>query len=162
MEKIAVFPGSFDPFTIGHESVLTRALPLFDKIIVMLGVNNTKKYLFPLEIRKQMIEEVFAGEEKVEVQVFDGLTVEFCRKVRATHILRGLRTSADFEYERAIAQVNKKMYSYIETIFLLTMPEHTPINSSVVRDIINHGGDVSLFIPEKLNLKKYLGDENVS
>jgi len=158
MEKIAVFPGSFDPFTIGHESVLVRALPIFDKVVVMLGVNNAKKSLFSIESRKKMIEGIFSDEKKVEVQIFDGLTVEFCKKIGATHILRGLRTSADFEYERAIAQVNKKMFSPIETIFLLTMPEHTPINSSVVRDIINHGGDVSLFIPKKLDLKKYLED----
>lgn len=161
MEKIAVFPGSFDPFTIGHESVLIRSLPLFGKIVVMIGVNNTKKSLFPIESRKQMIEELFSGEPKVEVQIFDGLTVDFCRKIGATHILRGLRTSADFEYERAIAQVNKKMFESIETVFLLTLPEHTPINSSVVRDIIIHHGDVSMFVPQKLDLKKYLGDENV-
>lgn len=159
MEKIAVFPGSFDPFTVGHESVLTRALPLFDKVVIMLGVNNTKKSLFPIEIRKRMIEDVFADEAKVEVQIYDGLTIDFCKKIGATHIIRGLRTSSDFEYERAIAQVNKMMFSSIETIFLLTMPEHTPINSSVVRDIINHRGDVSIFIPRKLDLKKYLGDE---
>jgi pantetheine-phosphate adenylyltransferase len=161
MEKIAIFPGSFDPFTIGHESVLTRALPLFDKIFVMLGVNNTKRYLLPLEKRKQMIEDLFFEEEKVEVQIWDGLTVGFCQKVGATHILRGLRTSADFEYERAIAQINKKMLQEIETIFFLTLPEHTPINSSVVRDIIVHGGDVSMFLPEKLNFKNYFGDENI-
>jgi pantetheine-phosphate adenylyltransferase len=161
MEKIAVFPGSFDPFTIGHESVLQRALPLFDKIIVMIGVNNTKKNLFSIESRKLMIEDLFSSEPKVEVQIYDGLTVDFCRKNGATHILRGLRTSADFEYERAIAQVNKKMYENIETVFLLTLPEHTPINSSVVRDIINHHGDVSMFIPKKLDLKKYIADENV-
>jgi pantetheine-phosphate adenylyltransferase len=161
MEKIAVFPGSFDPFTVGHESVLLRALPLFDKIVVMIGVNNTKKSLFPIESRKLMIEELFSNEPKVEVQVFDGLTVEFCKKKGAKYILRGLRTSADFEYERSIAQVNKKMTESIETVFILTLPEHTPINSSVVRDIINHHGDVRIFVPEKLNLKKYLGDENV-
>jgi pantetheine-phosphate adenylyltransferase len=158
MEKIAVFPGSFDPFTVGHESVLTRALPLFDKIVIMIGANNTKKNLFTIEARKQMIEDVFSEEGKVEVQIYEGLTVDFCKKIGATYVLRGLRTSADFEYERAIAQVNKKMYSAIETIFLLTMPEHTPINSSVVRDIFIHGGDVSIFIPGKLDLKKYLGD----
>jgi pantetheine-phosphate adenylyltransferase len=161
MEKIAVFPGSFDPFTIGHESVLRRALPLFNKVVVMIGVNNTKKNLFSIESRKLMIQELFSDEPKVEVQIFDGLTVDFCKKIRATYILRGLRTSADFEYERAIAQVNKKMYENIETVFLLTLPEHTPINSSVVRDIIIHKGDVSIFVPQKLNLKKYLSDENV-
>jgi pantetheine-phosphate adenylyltransferase len=160
MEKIAVFPGSFDPFTIGHESVLQRALPLFDKVIVMLGVNNTKKTLFSVEKRKQMIEDLFHDEPKVKVEIHDGLTIDFCKKVSATHILRGLRTSADFEYERAIAQVNKKMYNNIETIFLLTLPEHTPVNSSVVRDILNHNGDISIFIPKNLDIKKYLGNEN--
>jgi pantetheine-phosphate adenylyltransferase len=160
MEKIAVFPGSFDPFTIGHESVLQRALPLFDKVIVMLGVNNTKKTLFSVEKRKQMIEDLFHDEPKVKVEIHDGLTIDFCKKVRATHILRGLRTSADFEYERAIAQVNKKMYNDIETIFLLTLPEHTPVNSSVVRDILNHNGDISIFIPKNLDIKKYMGNEN--
>ena len=161
MEKVAVFPGSFDPFTIGHESVLQRALPLFDKVVVMLGVNNTKRNLFTIESRKLMIEELFSAEPKVDVQIYDGLTVDFCSKVGATHILRGLRTSADFEYERAIAQVNKKMHQNLETVFLLTLPEHTPINSSVVRDIITHHGDVSMFVPEKLDLKKYLKNENV-
>lgn len=160
MEKIAVFPGSFDPFTIGHESVLNRALPIFDKVIVMLGVNNAKKYLFSIDDRKKMIEELFIDEPKVSVEIYDGLTVNFCRKVGANHILRGLRTSADFEYERAIAQVNKKMFNNIETFFLLTLPEHTPINSSVVRDILKHNGDVSIFIPNKIDLKKYLRDEN--
>jgi pantetheine-phosphate adenylyltransferase len=161
MEKIAVFPGSFDPFTIGHESVLCRSLPLFDKVVVMIGVNNNKKNLFTIESRKLMIEELFSGEMKVEVQIYDGLTVDFCKKIGATHILRGLRTSADFEYERAIAQVNKKMFENIETVFLLTLPEHTPINSSVVRDIIVHHGDVSMFVPKKLDLNKYLANENV-
>lgn len=156
MEKIAVFPGSFDPFTIGHESVLKRALPIFDKVIVMLGINNTKKGLFTIESRKQMIIDLFKDEPKVSVDEYSGLTVDFCKKVGATHLLRGLRTSADFEYERAIAQVNKKMYNDIETVFLLTMPEHTPVNSSVVRDILKHNGDVSMFLPTGLDIKKYL------
>lgn len=159
MEKIAVFPGSFDPFTVGHESVLKRALPLFDQIIVMLGVNQAKKTLFSAKSRQAMIEDLFDDEPKVKVMVYEGLTVDFCRKVNATHILRGLRTSADFEYERAIAQVNKKMHNDIETIFLLTIPEHTPINSSVVRDIMKHGGDVSMFIPSKLDIKNYLEEK---
>jgi pantetheine-phosphate adenylyltransferase len=159
MDKTAVFPGSFDPFTIGHESVLKRALPLFDRIIVMLGVNIQKKYLLSIEARKQIIEELFDNEPKISVQIHNGLTVDFCKKVGATHILRGLRTSADFEYERAIAQVNKKMHNDIETIFLLTLPEHTPVNSSVVRDILKHKGDISMFIPEKVDILKYLGNE---
>lgn len=159
MEKIAVFPGSFDPFTVGHESVLKRALPVFDKIIVMIGVNNTKNYLFSVETRKKIIEEVFCNEPRISVEIYEGLTVDFCRQNGATHILRGLRTAADFEYERAIAQVNKKMYNNIETVFLLTLPEHTPINSSVVRDILKHNGDISMFIPENINIRKFLSDE---
>lgn len=160
MKKIAVFPGSFDPFTVGHESVLKRALPIFDEIIVMLGVNNAKKTLFSIENRKKMIRDLFDDEPKVSVHEYTGLTVDFCKQVGATHILRGLRTAADFEYERAIAQVNKKMYNNIETVFLLTMPEHTPINSSVVRDILKHNGNVSMFIPNKIDIKNYLGNEN--
>jgi pantetheine-phosphate adenylyltransferase len=156
MEKIAVFPGSFDPFTIGHESVLKRALPLFDKVYVMLGVNQAKSQYFTIEQRKRMIEDVFAGETKVIVAIHSGLTIDFCKSIGATHILRGLRTSADFEYERAIAQVNKKMLHPIETVFFLTMPEHTPINSTIVREILRYGGDVSQFIPLKLDINKYL------
>ena len=160
MEKVAVFPGSFDPFTIGHESIVNRALPMFDKIIIMLGVNAAKKYFFSIENRKQMITDLFEGNPKIKVEIYDGLTVDFCRKEGASYILRGLRTAADFEYERAIAQVNKKMYGNVETVFLLTMPEHTPINSSVVRDILKHKGDAKLFLPERLDIKKYLGNEN--
>ncbi|MFA9388843.1 MAG: pantetheine-phosphate adenylyltransferase [Prolixibacteraceae bacterium] len=159
MEKIAIFPGSFDPFTIGHESIVKRALPMFDKIIVMLGVNDAKRYFFPIDARKQMIEDLFFDEPKITVETHDGLTVDFCKKEGANYILRGLRTAADFEYERAIAQVNKKMYNNVETIFLLTMPEHTPINSSVVRDILKHKGDASLFLPAQLNINKYLRNE---
>lgn len=156
MEKIAVFPGSFDPFTVGHESVLMRALPIFDKVIVMLGINNAKKYLFSIDDRKKMIEDMFIDEPRISVEIYDGLTINFCRQVGAGYILRGLRTSADFEYERAIAQINKMLFNNIETFFLLTLPEHTPINSSVVRDIIKHKGDISMFIPKKLDIKKYI------
>ena len=156
MEKIAIFPGSFDPFTVGHESVLRRSLPMFDKVIVMIGINGAKNTLFSLENRIRMIEDVFEGEPKIIVDKHEGLTVDFCKKHNANFIIRGLRTSADFEYERAIAQVNKKMYPGLETIFLLTTPEHTPINSSIVRDILRHDGDVSIFVPEKLDIKNYL------
>ncbi len=156
MNKIAVFPGSFDPFTIGHESVLVRALPLFDRIYVMVGINQSKKGFFSVEQRCAMIYKVFHDEPRVIVETYDGLTVEYCKKVGATYILRGLRTSADFEFERAIAQVNKKMHDPIETIFLLTMPEHTPVNSTIVRDILSHGGDVSQFIPKRLDINQYL------
>lgn len=155
MERIAIFPGSFDPITIGHESVVRRALPLFDKIVIMVGFNTSKKQVFPPERRKELIEKVFKNEPKIQVECHDGLTVDFCKKVNAQYILRGLRTSADFEYERAIAQVNKKMHPQIESVFLLTMPEHTPINSTIVRDIILHGGDASIFLPSGLSMNDF-------
>jgi pantetheine-phosphate adenylyltransferase len=154
MEKIAIFPGSFDPFTVGHESIVNRAQVLFDKIYIAVGFNSQKDALFSLEDRKGFINQVFEGNPKIEVVHFEGLTIDFCKSVGAGYILRGLRTAADFEYERAIAQVNKAMYEGIETVFLLTMPEHTPVNSSIVRDIIRHGGDVSKFIPKKMKINK--------
>ncbi|MGV8091317.1 MAG: pantetheine-phosphate adenylyltransferase [Mangrovibacterium sp.] len=159
MDKIAVFPGSFDPFTIGHESVVRRALPMFDKIIVMIGYNTNKQSFFKLSKRLRWVQQVFADEPRVEVRKHEGLTVDFCKAVGARYILRGLRTSADFEYERAIAQMNKKLYPTIETVFLLTMPEHTPINSSIVRDIILHGGDASIFLPKALNMDEFTRED---
>lgn len=155
MERIAIFPGSFDPFTIGHESIVKRALPLFDKIVIMIGYNSNKRSFFPVAKREKWIREVFKNEPKVSVERHEGLTVDFCKKVNAGYILRGLRTSADFEFERAIAQVNKKMHPKIESVFLLTMPEHTPINSTIVRDIILHGGDACQFLPAALNMSEF-------
>lgn len=155
MEKIAIFPGSFDPFTIGHESIVRRATQIFDQIIIMVGHNTNKKSFFPLEKRIRWIREVFEFDNNISVEVHDGLTVDFCKKVGAQYILRGLRTSADFEFERAIAQVNKQMYPEIETVFLLTIPEHTPVNSTIVRDIIMHGGDASRFLPRTLNMNEF-------
>jgi len=146
--KIAVFPGSFDPITVGHESVILRALPLFDKIIMAVGVNATKTNMFSVEERMNFIKETFADYPKVEVEQFSGLTVDFCREHQAGYILRGLRTSADFEFERSIGQVNKIMDDHIETIFLLTSTQHTPITSSVVRDIIRNSGELNALIPE--------------
>lgn len=155
MSKIAVFPGSFDPITIGHESILHRAMELFDKIIIAIGHNENKKAFFPLQVRLDMIKEVFSGEPKIEVIHFEDLTVNLCKRVGAKYILRGLRTSADFEYERAIAQVNKVMYPDLESVFFLTLPEHTSINSTIVREILKYGGDASKFLPAAINLKKY-------
>ncbi|MBA4409201.1 MAG: pantetheine-phosphate adenylyltransferase [Bacteroidota bacterium] len=159
MERVAIFPGSFDPFTVGHESIVKRAIPLFDKIVVMIGYNANKLSFFPIEKREKWIKEVFKTEPKVSVECYEGLTVDFCKKVNAQYILRGLRTSADFEFERAIAQVNKMMYPQIESVFLLTIPEHTPINSTIVRDIILHGGDASEFLPAALNMKDFNTEE---
>ncbi|MBI9054166.1 MAG: pantetheine-phosphate adenylyltransferase [Bacteroidales bacterium] len=154
MEKIAVFPGTFDPFTVGHESIVNRAQDLFDKIYIAIGNNAQKDALFSLEDRIGFINQVFKNDPKIEVVHFEGLTIDFCKKLGANYILRGLRTAADFEYERAIAQVNKAMFDGIETVFLLTMPEHTPVNSSIVRDILRHGGDASQFIPKNIKINK--------
>lgn len=152
MQKIAVFPGSFDPITKGHEDIIRRAAPLFDKIIVAIGQNQDKKVHFSLERRLEFLRFVFNSLQNVEIAQYAGLTVDYCRKIGAQYILRGLRTSADFEFERSIAQVNKKLYPDIETVFFLTLPEYTALNSSVVRDILRHGGDPSMFIPEGLDI----------
>jgi pantetheine-phosphate adenylyltransferase len=156
MEKIAVFPGSFDPFTVGHESVVIRALSLFDKIIIAVGYNSNKKSLFSIEQRLAIIKKVFENEPRIEVISFEGLTVDLCKRINVLYILRGLRTSDDFEFERAVGQVNKAMNPDVESVFLLTAPEHSFVNSSVVREIIMHNGDPSQFIPKSINIKDYL------
>lgn len=156
MDKIAVFPGSFDPFTVGHESIVRRALALFDRVIIAVGENAEKKNLFSIEMRLKMISIVFQGENRVEITRFSGLTVEFCRRHNARYIVRGLRTAADFEYERAMGHMNWKMAPEIDTVFLLTSTEHTPVNSTIVRDIIKHGGDASMFVPASINISDYL------
>jgi len=156
MNRTAVFPGSFDPFTVGHEALVLRALPLFEKVIIAVGENAEKKNLFSIEMRLKMISKVFEGESRVEVKRFSGLTVDFCRECNAGYIIRGLRTSADFEYERALGQMNRKMAPEVDTVFLLTSTEHTPVNSTIVRDIIKHGGDASPFVPASINISDYL------
>jgi pantetheine-phosphate adenylyltransferase len=159
MKKIAVFPGSFDPITIGHESIVRRALDMFDEIIIAVGANALKMSFYPLATRKAMISEVFKNEPRIRVDHYEGLTVDYCRRNGAGYLLRGLRTAADFEFERAIAQVNKALYPEIETVFLLTAPDHSYINSTIVRDIIRSGGDASMFVPAAVNLKKYKGEK---
>jgi len=146
MERIAIFPGSFDPFTVGHENLVRRGLKLFDKIIIGVGLNTQKNWFFPVETRVNFIKEEFKNELKVTVEAYNILTVDFAKAKNAGFILRGLRTAADFEYERAIAQINRQM-TEIETVFMLTTPEHTPVNSAIVRDILRHKGDASKFIP---------------
>lgn len=154
--KIAVFAGSFDPFTKGHESVVVRALPLFDKIIIAIGNNSTKMGFLTVEERMELIENVFANEPRIVVEAYEGLTVDYCKKTGATFMLRGIRTAADFEYERAVAQMNKLMLPEVESFFLLTTPELTPVNSTIVRDILRYGGDVSQFLPDNANIYSLL------
>lgn len=152
MRKIAVFPGSFDPITRGHESVIKRAMPLFDEIYVSIGANAEKASFFPIEKRLEFLRAVFADHSKIIVTQYEGLTVDYCKNVNAGYLLRGLRTSADFEFERSIGQINKKLNQNIETVFFLTDPEYTSLNSSIVRDILRHGGDVSQFVPSRIKL----------
>ena len=152
MERIAVFPGSFDPITRGHESIIRRSVALFDKVIVAVGENAEKKSFFTLEQRLEWLITVFRHEPKISVMQYEGLTVDFCRSVNARFLLRGLRTSADFEFERSIGQINKQLDPSIETVFLLTAPEHTALNSSIVRDIVRNGGDPSPFVPSAIKI----------
>lgn len=150
MSNIAVFPGSFDPITTGHESIIRRAFPLFDKIIVAIGENSTKESYFPASKRSGWIKKVFDGEKRLEVKTYKGLTIDFCKEVNAKYILRGLRTSADFEFERVIAQMNREMNDTIETIFILSVPELSAVASTVVREIIRNGGDAGKFVPSAI------------
>jgi pantetheine-phosphate adenylyltransferase len=148
--KIAVFPGSFDPVTKGHENIIQRALPLFDQVVIGIGYNSEKKYLFTEEKRKQFIEKTFGDEKKIRVMSYKGLTVDFCKVVGAQYILRGLRTSADFEFDWAIGQMNHSMVKGIETVFLLSEPGLSHIASTIVRDILRHKGDASVFVPDAI------------
>ncbi|MBN1197961.1 MAG: pantetheine-phosphate adenylyltransferase [Bacteroidales bacterium] len=150
MNKIAVFPGSFDPITRGHESVILRALPLFDTIVVAVGENSEKRGYFPLENRLEWLRTIFAREPKIRVESYSGLTIDYCREVGAGFILRGLRTAADFDFERGIGLMNRAMMPDLETIFLVSTPEYSALNSSIVREIHRNGGDISRFIPESL------------
>lgn len=152
MARIAVFPGSFDPITKGHEDMIKRALPLFDKIIVSIGVNADKKYMFTLDERKAWIRQTFAFEDKVVVDTFQGLTVNYCRQVGANFLIRGLRNAEDFQFEKSIAQMNRELTPDVDTIFLVTHPEYAAYSSTIVRDIIRNDGDVSKFIPNAIQL----------
>ncbi len=145
--KKAVFPGSFDPITLGHIDIIKRALPLFDELVIAIGINADKKYMFPLEKRLDFIRQTFADEPKIRVDTYTGLTVNYCKKIDSNFILRGLRNPADFEFEKAIAITNRKL-SGIETVFLLTSAETSFISSSIVRDVLRNNGDASLFVPE--------------
>ncbi len=147
--KKAVFAGSFDPITTGHLEIVEKALPLFDEIIIAIGINNEKNYFFSLEQRKKFIEECFKENPKIKVATYTGLTVDFCKENKADFIIRGLRNSADFEFENAIAQTNRKLGN-IETIFFLTSTETSFISSSIVRDILKNNGNITGFVPKKI------------
>ncbi len=147
--KRAVFPGSFDPITLGHVDIIKRAIPLFDEIVIAIGINADKKYMFDSEKRKTFIEATFKGHQKIKTTTYTGLTVDYCNKIDAAFILRGLRNPADFEFEKAIAQTNRKL-SGIETVFLLTSAETSFISSSIVRDILRNNGDVSVLVPQSV------------
>lgn len=151
--KKAVFPGSFDPITLGHYDIIRRATALFDEIIVAIGENSDKKYMFSLNQRKKFIENAFKDEKKVKVQVYKGLTVDFCKQVDAQFILRGLRNPADFEFEKAIAHTNRDL-SGIETIFLLTAVNTSHISSSIVRDVIRYNGNYRVLVPDSVLVTK--------
>ena len=150
--KVAVFPGSFDPFTIGHHSLVIQALPLFDKVVIAIGQNSTKTPAFPLEQRLASIQNLYNKQPKVNVVTFTGLTVDLCKQHQAGFILRGLRNGTDFDYEKAIAHMNKKMTGNIETLFLLTAPEYESVSSTIVREIYKNGGDITPFLPEGFSL----------
>ena len=148
--KIAVFPGSFDPITIGHVDIVKRSIPLFDKIIVAIGVNTQKKYLFSLEQRTQWIQKVFKDYPTIEVSTYNGLTINYCKEIGAEYLLRGIRSASDFEYEKTIAHLNHTMDAQIETILMLSPPEYSSISSTIVREIIMGKGDVSKFVPKEI------------
>jgi pantetheine-phosphate adenylyltransferase len=150
VKRIALFPGTFDPITIGHVNIIERGLPLFDEIIIGIGHNANKSTLFELEQRLAWINKIFDNIPKVSCEVYEGLTVDFCKKVDAHYIIRGLRNMADFDYEKNIAQMNKIVYPKVETIFMMCDPAYTPISSSIVRDLIRNNGDASAFLPKEV------------
>lgn len=148
MERICLFPGTFDPITLGHVDIINRALPLFDKIIVGIGLNAAKAPMFSPEQRLQWVNQIYQQESKVEVAVYDGLTIDYCNKIGARFILRGIRYVSDFEYEKTIADANRTLDRSIETIFLTGEPKYTSVASTIVRDILRNGGDATPFLPE--------------
>jgi pantetheine-phosphate adenylyltransferase len=148
MQRICLFPGTFDPVTLGHTDIIDRALPLFDKLIIGIGRNSSKLPMFSEEQRLNWIKEIYKDEPKVDAVVYDGLTIDCCRKVNAHFILRGIRYVNDFEYEKAIADMNRSLDKNIETVFLTCLPQFTSVASTLVRDVLKNGGDVSQFLPE--------------
>lgn len=148
MQRICLFPGTFDPVTLGHIDIINRSLPLFDKVVVGIGINASKNPMFTADQRKAWFEQIYKAQPKVEVAIYDGLTVKFCQSIGAQFILRGIRYVSDFEYEKTIADANRTMDRNIETIFLTGEPKYTSVASTIVRDIIRNGGDASPFLPK--------------
>ena len=148
MKRICLFPGTFDPLTLGHTDIIERALPLFDKLVIGIGRNSNKKPMFSEKQRLKWIKEIYKGNPKVDAIAYDGLTVDCCRQVGARFILRGILYVNDFEYEKAIADMNRSIEAEIETIFLTCLPQYTSVASTLVRDVLRNGGDVSQFLPE--------------
>ncbi len=153
MKRIALFPGTFDPITIGHVNIIERGLSLFDEIVIGIGHNANKSTLFELEQRLAWINKIFENNHQVRCAVYEGLTVDFCKKIDAHYIIRGLRNMADFDYEKNIAQMNKIVYPKVETAFIMCDPAFTPISSSIVRDLIRNNGDASAFLPKEVMYK---------
>jgi len=148
MQRICLFPGTFDPVTLGHVDIINRALPLFDKIYVGIGINTSKSPMFSAEQRMKWVADIYANEPRVESVVYEGLTVNYCKTIHANFILRGIRYVSDFEYEKTIADANRTLDNQIETVFLTGEPKYTSVASTIVRDIIRNGGDASPFLPD--------------
>jgi pantetheine-phosphate adenylyltransferase len=151
MQRICLFPGTFDPVTLGHTDIINRALPLFDKLIIGIGRNTYKQPMFSEELRLQWIKDIYKDEPKIDALIYDGLTVECCKKTGANFILRGIRYVNDFEYEKAIADMNRSLEGHVETIFLTCLPQYTSVASTLVRDVLRYGGDASQFLPAVVN-----------
>jgi len=148
--RICLFPGSFDPVTKGHVDVIRRSVSLFDKLVIGVGINSNKQPMFTTDQRVGWISDIFRDDKRIEVAAYEGLTVNFCKKIGAQYILRGVRYVSDFEYEKAIADMNRMLEGHVETIFLTCAPEYSTISSTLVRDVIRNGGNVDKFIPEEV------------
>ena len=160
MKKIAVFPGSFAPFTLGHKSIVERTLPLFDKLIIAIGINSNKTNNFDFEKNQKWIQSLFANETKIEVLTYDGLTVDFCKEQNSKYIVRGVRDEKDFEFEKKVAQNNKELNSGIETLLITTLPKYSNISSTIVRDIMLNKGDISKLIPNHSEIREHFSIGN--
>ncbi len=156
MKRVALFPGSFDPFTLGHKVVVDEGLKLFDRIVIAVGGSAGKHGLLSIENRVRLIEDVYRGNDRIEVKSYGGLTGEFCREEGITTILRGMRNTVDFEYERNIMQINRTLFPELNTVLIFTPPQYVAISSSVIREIVAFGGDPTVLMPENIDIKKYL------